>query len=38
MEERDFADLADVVDGGSDGRAPQVLPHGLTLDRAMRRP
>lgn len=39
MEERDFAGLAGILDGGGDdGRAPLVLLHGLTFDRGMWRP
>lgn len=38
MEARDFAGLAGVLDGGPDGRAPLVLLHGLTFDRAMWEP
>lgn len=38
MEERHLAGLAGVLDGGPDGRAPLVLLHGLTFDRAMWQP
>lgn len=38
MAERDFADLAGVLDGDVDDRAPLVLLHGLTSTRAMRQP